>query len=159
MVLRRRRLLVVVLAAVVVLVGASVGVWSTQRQVPVVVDPACPPLLTNTSNGLDDYADLVTWGGNRYVGAAAYDDTPKVTEVRAGAVLGLVTCSFSSMSNDRGWSVAPGPWPDGTATGLERGTPLRAVEGRAPGRALLAQTAEGDRLYCLADAETLDARC
>ena len=149
------------LAVALVLAGASVAFWRLSRPapVPVSVDPACPALLRGTSDALDDYADLVTWAGHRYVSAASDEDTPEVDEVTVGALLGRVTCSFVSMPNDQGWSVAPGAWPDGTATTLEKGTTLRAVVDLDPGRALVAQSVDGPRLYCLADPTTLEALC
>jgi hypothetical protein len=151
MAVRRTRLLVVVLAAVVVLAGASVGVWFTQRQVPVVVDPACPPLLTHTTTATEDFGDAVTWAGRTYW----------LTEgkTRAGAQVGVVSCSVTNDLGNREWRVAPGPWPDGAATVLLRGTSLHAPAEDRAGRGLVARTSEGDRLYCLEDAQAFAPAC
>jgi len=151
MAVRRTRLLVVVLAAVVVLAGGSVAVWSTQRQVPVVVEPACPPLLSNTTSATEDFGDAVTWAGQTYW----------LTEgkTRAGEQVGVVSCSVISDLGDRRWRVAPGPWPDGAATVLLRGTSLHAPAEDRAGRGLVARTANGDHLYCLEDAATLAPTC
>ncbi len=139
----RRRVLLVVLAVVVV-AGALTGRWWTTRQVPVVVDPACPPLLTNTSNGTDDYGDVVEWDGRtwwRSEGRTTAD----------AEQVGVVGCVVTEMPNAHGWRVAAGPWPDGAATVLPRGTTLHLPREDRAEEALVARTAEGDRLYCLDD--------
>ncbi len=139
---RRWRLLVLVL--VVVLAGAVAGTaWSVRRPVPVVVDPACPPLLRGTSSATDDYGDTVDWHGQTYW--RSEDRT------RAGEQVGVVTCSISTMPNEQGWSVAQLPWPDGTATVLPRGTTLHLPREHRSGPALVARTTTGDRLYCLVE--------
>ena len=51
------------------------------------------------------------------------------------------------MENPEGWRVAPGAWPDGTATRLPRGTVLRATGDRE----LVADEPGGPTLYCQAD--------
>src|SRR4051794_79686 len=94
---RARGVLVLALVVALVVAGAAYGVWRTQRQVPVVIDPACPALVTNTSNGSDDYGDTVHWGGRTYWSSEA--------RTTAGAEqLGVVTCSVSDMPNEHGWS-------------------------------------------------------
>jgi len=133
-----------VLVVVLVLAGASAALWSTYRQVPVVVDPACPALLTNTRNGTDDYGDTVEWAGQTWWRSEARTTAD-------GAQLGVVTCSMSDMPNDHGWRVAPGRWPAGAATVLPRGTTLHLPREDRAEQALVARTAEGDHLYCLDD--------
>jgi hypothetical protein len=145
---RRRRLVVLVLAAVVVLAAAVVGVWFTQRQLPVVVDATCPALLTNTSNASEDFADVVTWRGRTYV---AVEDGPDWAQ---GDTAGAVTCSIGEMDNPEGWRVAPGAWPDGTATRLPGGTVLHLVGDRA----LAADESGALTLYCETD-DTLEPHC
>ncbi len=129
-----------VLVAVLVLTGASVADWFTHREVPVVVDPACPALLTNSSNGSEDFGDTVHWGGRTY-----WSSEGRTT---AAAELGVVTCSVSAMPNEDGWRLAPGAWPDGAATFLPRGTTLHLPREDRSGRGLVARTPDGDRLYC-----------
>jgi hypothetical protein len=135
---------VVVLAAVVALAGASVGFWFTHREVEVVVDPACPPLLTNTRSSTDDYGDTVEWAGQTWWRSEART-TADVEQ------LGVVTCSMSDLPNEHGWRVAPGRWPDGATTVLPRGTTLHPPREDRAEQAIVARTAEGDRLYCLDD--------
>lgn len=136
---RRRRLVLIVVAAVLVLSGASVALWLGHRQVRVVVDPACPPLLTHTDDRTQDFADVVTWEGRTYVRAEHGPDLEPTEDV------GVVTCLVGAMRNPEGWRLAPGPWPDGTATRLPEGTVLR----RAGERGLAAVEADGPTLYCV----------
>ncbi|MGI3782332.1 MAG: hypothetical protein ACRYG2_16345 [Janthinobacterium lividum] len=145
----RGRILLVLLAAVVVLAGTSVAFWFTHREVPVVVDPACPALLSNTTNAAVDFADVVTWGGRTYVRA---EDGPDWV---LGDVTGVVGCSVGEMDNPKGWQVATGPWPDGTATRLPRGTALRD----AGEHALVAEEPGSLTLYCEGDPGTLAPTC
>jgi hypothetical protein len=141
---RGRRVLVVVIAVVLVLGAASYGVWRTQRQVPVVVDAACPALLTNTRNSTDDYGDTVEWAGQTWWRSEART-TGDLEQV------GVVTCSVSAMPNEHGWRVAQGRWPDGVATVLPRGTTLHLPREDRAEQGLVARTADGDHLYCLDD--------
>lgn len=139
----RRRVLLVALAVVVV-VGVLAGRWWTTRQVPVVIDPACPPLLTNTSDATDDYGDTVHWDGRTWWRAEGRT-TADTDE------LGEVVCSISQMPNEHGWRVSQQGWPDGTATVLPRGTRLYTPSEDRAEQALVARTADGDVLYCLDD--------
>jgi hypothetical protein len=141
---RPGRLLLLVLAAVVVLAGGSAAFWFTHRKISVVVDPACPRLLTNTRNSTDDYGDTVEWAGQTWWRSEARTtaDTEQV---------GVVTCLVSAMPNEHGWRVASGRWPDGAATVLPRGTTLHLPREDRAEQGLVARTAEGDRLYCLDD--------
>ncbi|MGI3780474.1 MAG: hypothetical protein ACRYG2_06810 [Janthinobacterium lividum] len=141
--------MVLLIAVVLVVVGAGVGYRYVHRQVPVVVDPACPALLTNTSDAAQDFADVVTWDGRTFVRA---EERPSRV---LSDVAGVVGCSVGEMDNPKGWGLAPGPWPDGTATGLPSGTELR----RTSDRGLVAAAPEGPILYCEADAGTLDPSC
>lgn len=131
------------LAVALVAVGGSTAYWFTHRQVPVVFDPACPALLTNTSNAAEDFGDAVDWAGRTYW----------LTEgkTRGAAQVGVVTCSFLTDRGDSGYRVALGPWPDGAATVLPRGTSLHAPAEDRAGRGLVARTSKGDRLYCSED--------
>lgn len=148
---RTRRVLVLVLAVVLVLGVTSYGLWRTQREVPVVVDPACPALLTNTSNGAEDFGDTVEWGGRTYWSSEA--------TTTAAAQVGAVTCSVSAMPNEDGWRVATGAWPDGAATFLARGTTLHLPREDRAGRGLVARTSDGDRLYCRDDGSAEPPTC
>lgn len=148
---RRRRLLLVVLAVVVVAATASVGFWLTHRQLPVVVDPACPALLTNTVDATEDFGDTVTWAGQTYWLTGG--------DVRGAAQVGVVTCSYLADRGDSGWRVAPGPWPDGAATVLPRGTSLHVPAEDRAGWGLVARTSAGDRLYCLEEGQTFAPAC
>jgi hypothetical protein len=148
---RARGVLVLALVAVLVVAGASYGVWRSQRQVPVVVDPACPALLTNTSNGAEDFGDTVEWNGQTY-----WSSEGRTT---AAAQLGVVSCSVSAMPNERGWRVATGAWPDGAATFLPRGTTLHVPREDRAGRGLVARTTDGDRLYCRDDGSAAPPTC
>ena len=140
------------LAVVLVVVGASVGYRYSQRQVPVVVDPACPALVTNTSNGTQDFGDTVTWAGQTW-----WRSERRAT---AGAAqLGVVTCLVADIPNEQGWQVASGPWPDGAATALPRGTTLHPPREDQAAPALVASTTEGDVLYCVEDAQTGTPGC
>jgi hypothetical protein len=134
--------------AVVVLAAASLGWWLTHREVPVVVDPACPALVRGTTDAAEDFADVVTWAGRTYV---EVDDGPDWV---LGDSAGTVTCSIGEMDNPNGWRVAPGAGPDGTATRLPRGTVLRTTGDRA----LVAEEPGGPTLYCQADG-VLEPRC
>lgn len=144
--------MLVVLAVVLVALGA-VGVSSVyryaHREVPVAGDPACPALLTNTSNAAEDFADVVTWAGRTYVRA---DDGP---DWALSDVTGVVGCSIGEMDNPSGLRVADGPWPDGTATRLPRGTELHLTGDRT----LVASEPGGPTLYCVADPTTLEPEC
>ena len=141
---RSVRLAAVLVAVVAVLVGSTAWFRYAHRQVPVVVDPACPPLITHTSNATDDYGDVLQWQGRTWW------RTERRTTADTNA-LGVVTCSVTAMPNPHGWRVAQQGWADGTATVLPRGTPLfTPAEDRAE-EAVVARTAEGDRLYCLDD--------
>lgn len=60
---------------------------------------------------------------------------------------------------DSGWRVAPGPWPDGAATVLPRGTSLHHPFEDRSGRGLVARTSDGDRLSCLEDEQTFAPTC
>lgn len=131
------------LAVVLVLGGGSVAVWATQRPQRVVVDPACPALLTHTDNATEDFGDTVSWAGRTYWRTEG--------KTRGAARLGVVTCSVLTDRGDTRWRTAPGPWPDGAATVLPRGTSLHVPVEERGGRGLVARTAEGDRLYCLED--------
>ena len=130
-----------VLAGVLIVAGVSIGSWYVNRPVPVVVDPACPALLTNTSNATEDFGDTVKWAGRTYWRSEG--------ETRAAAQVGVVTCSAIADLGGRGWRVAPGPWPDGAATVLPRGTSLHVPSEDRGGRGLVARTRDGDRLYCV----------
>ena len=138
--MRGRVLVVLALALVVTVVGASTVSWWTHRQVQVVTDSACPPLLTNTSDAADDYGDVVEWHGQ----SLWRTELP----TRAGEQVGVVGCAIGSMSNPEGLRVAQTPWADGTSTWLPRGTTLHLPREGHAGPALVARTPEGDVLYC-----------
>lgn len=129
-----------VLAVALVVAGTSVAFWSSHRQLPVVVDPACPALVTNTSRSTQDFGDTVTWGGRTWWSSEA--------TTTAAAQVGAVTCSVSAMPNENGWRVTSDPWPDGAATLLPGGTTLHLPREDRAGRGLVARTPDGDRLYC-----------
>jgi hypothetical protein len=150
-VLKRRGRLLLLLAGALVVAAASVGLWSTYRQAPVVVDPACPPLLSNTSSATEDFGDTVTWAGQTYWLTSG--------KARGGEQVGVVTCSFLADRGDSGLRVAPGPWPDGAATVLARGTSLHVPAEDRAGRGLVARTSEGDLLYCLEDDQAFAPTC
>ena len=95
--------IVLVVALVVAAVGGVAGYRYAHRQVPVVVNPACPALVTNTSDAAQDFADVVTWTGRTYVKA---EDGPDWVQ---GDVAGVVGCSIGEMDNPKGWGVATGP--------------------------------------------------
>lgn len=143
-----RRVLLVVVLAVVLAAGAVTTGWLVRRPGPVppggVTTPGCPSLLPGTLDAVQDFADLVVWRGRTYVSGSDKD-------ADVGTQLGTVTCSIEQMDNPDHWRIGPTPWPDGTATGLVNGTPLYVATGYEPGRALVARTADGDRLYCAAD--------
>lgn len=149
--MRRGRLLVLLLAVVLALGGGSVAVWATQRPVPVVLDPACPAFLTHTSNATEDFGDTVEWGRRTYWRSDG--------STRAADRLGVVTCSVLADRGNTGWRVAPGPWPDGAATVLPRGTPLHLPTEDRGGRGLVARTSEGDVLYCVEDDQASGPTC
>ena len=136
--------IVLVVALVVAAVGGVAGYRYAHRQVLVVVDPACPPLVTNTSDATDDYGDVLQWGGQLWWRSEG--------RTKAGTdELGVVTCTVGAIPNEHGWKVAQQGWPDGTATVLPRGTRLfTALEDRAE-QAVVARTDQGDVLYCLDD--------
>ncbi len=133
-------LAVLALVVVVAVVVASTVSWWTHRQEPRVVDAACPPLLTNTSNAADDYGDVVAWSGR-----SLWRTGGRTT---AGEQVGVVGCSVSSMPDRDGLRVSQLPWADGTATVLPRGTTLHRPREDRGGSALVARTAAGDVLYC-----------
>jgi hypothetical protein len=142
----RRRALVVALVVVLVaaVVGGTAAYRHAHRQVLVVVDPACPPLVTNTSDATDDYGDVVQWEGQTWWRSEA--------RTRADSdEFGVVTCTVGSIPNEHGWRVAQQGWPDGTATVLPRGTRLYGPREDRAERTLVARTAAGDVLYCLDD--------
>jgi hypothetical protein len=150
----RRRVLVVALVVALVAAVAVGTAWYryAHRQVLVVVDPACPPLITNTSDATDDYGDVLQWDGQtwwRSEGRTKADTNQ----------LGVVTCTVGSIPNEHGWRVAQQGWPDGTATVLPRGTRLyTSLEDRAE-QTVVARTDAGDVLYCLDDDRPGPPRC
>jgi hypothetical protein len=116
--------------ALLVLGGTWAAVVPTaEPAAPIVLRAGCPAVLPGTSSALDDYADLVVWQGRSYLQAA---DPPGPAGLRLGPVVTTVGCSLADPSATEGQRVAPGPWPDGTATGLPTGTRIHAVRGRDP---------------------------
>jgi hypothetical protein len=133
-------LAVLFLAIVLAVVVASTVSYVTRPKVRMSEDAACPPLLTHTSNGADDYGDVIEWHGQSLWRTSE--------RTRAGDQVGVVGCSISTMPNPEGLRVAPLPWPDGTSTVLPRGTTLHLPQEREAGSGLVARTAGGDVLYC-----------
>ena len=75
-------------------------------------------------NGVDDYTDSFLWHGVDYWNLG---DSAK--PVRLGPVVTTVGCSIAELTENTGNRVAPGPWPDRTATGLASGTAVFAIRG------------------------------
>lgn len=138
--MRGRVLVVLVLVVTVAVIVASTVSYVRQRRAPVVVDAACPALLPGTSDATDDYGDVVEWRGQ-----TLWRSEQRTT---AGEQVGVVGCSVTSMPNPDGLRVSQLPWPDGTATVLDRGTTLHLPQEDRGGPALVARTADGDVLYC-----------
>ena len=119
-------------------VGLAIGVWVTlkdrnpQTGPPAVVKAGCPAVLPGTSDALDDYADMVVWQQRTYVRDEGRYGSAVPAEIRLGRPVTTIGCSLADPSSTEGNRVAPGPWPDGTATGLDRGTPMYAVHGTRP---------------------------
>ncbi len=91
-------------------------------------------MLPRTSNALDDYADLLVWQRRTYVAADQMPEEPtKVSPVpdriRLDRKVTAIGCSLSDPAATGGRRIAPGPWPDGTATALASGTAVYAVGG------------------------------
>lgn len=122
----------------------------------------CPALLPGTSNGLDDYADMLVWQQRTYV---ADRELPGVNLAHAklGGRVTTITCNVYEWSaQNGGLRAAPGPWPDGTATGLEVGTPVHRVRGVKTECALGARNSDGDLRVFVAvdfDREGMPALC
>ena len=122
---------------VVAAVWAGVAEEGEEPGPPTVLRAGCPAVLPGTSNALDDYADMVVWQGRSYLQAGQVPqeptaDSPVPATLRLGAVVTTVDCSLTDRSVADGQRLAPGPWPDRTATVLPSGTTLSAVRGADP---------------------------
>lgn len=114
------------------------------------VEPGCPEPSPVPGGGAVaiDYVDVLHWGGRSYL-ALGGDDIG----VRAlGDVVGVVRCSIDEIGE--GGSVpVPAPWPDGTATFVPAGTPIRVVAGQDD-RCYLATAAHGGmKVFAALDAD------
>ena len=139
---RRRLLAVLAVLAVVAVVVAWAAARRPPRQELVVVDPACPPLVSGTSDAADDYGDTVEWSGRTWW------RTEGRTTADTHLASGVVICSIAEIPNAKGWRVAQQDWADGVATVLPRGTRLYSPREDRAGSALVAATPQGDVLYC-----------
>jgi hypothetical protein len=147
-------------AGLVLLAVAAVwaGVDDPAPAAPRVLQAGCPAVLPGTSNALDDYADLVVWQGRSYLTAdgvpgepAAHSPVPAT--LRRGPAVTTVGCSLGDASVTDGQRLAPGPWPDGTATGLPSGTTLFALRGADPACVLGAERDSEVVAYVAVDLE------
>lgn len=125
--LTRRTVLLLVAAGVVLVVAVGAALWTSWPGRVRVVQTGCPGVVTGTNNALADYAFTLRWGQVTY-GAVDFD-----SDVKLGPPVGRVTCNIGEIEQRGGGLMAePGPWPDGTSTGLPRGTTLHAVAGARP---------------------------
>jgi hypothetical protein len=123
--------------AVAAALGAGADGTDRSAGPPAVGRPGCPAVLPGTSNALDDYADLVVWQGRSYLSSSQVPERPVAGSplpdpIRLDREVTTVGCSLSDPATTGGERLAPGPWPDGTATALPVGAALRAVRGVDP---------------------------
>ena len=131
-------------AAVLSLTGAP----GETAAAPTVLRPGCPAVVPGSSSALDDYADLFVWQGRSYVSADGVPPEPGAVSpvpdpLRPGGQVTAIGCSLTDQASTGGQHIAPGPWPDGTATGLTTGTAVHAVRGVDPGCVLAVARATG----------------
>ena len=133
---RRRRSGVVgaVVAATVLGVAVTGSLIGSQGQRPDAVpaastpvassvicpEPSPPPKGTWTSVS---YRAVIIWGGKSFFRGPG--------EGKPGVQLGAVTCDIVEISDRVGAEVLP-PWPDGSSTAADVGTPIHVQEGSDP---------------------------
>ena len=90
--------------------------------------------MTGTNNAALDYAHTIRWDGASYgLAETAASDT-------LGPPLFTVVCSIGEIERRAGGMQAePGEWPDGTSTGLERGTVVHSLQEADPSCRLAVQ--------------------
>ncbi|SDS62943.1 hypothetical protein [Microlunatus soli] len=159
--LPRRAIVLIMVGALVVAGPAAFFAWLTFSRLRefterAVIAPGCPAVLVGSNNAAEDFADMVTWQGRFYVRtewAAGYPESVRqiVKDVVLDDRVATVNCSLADRSSTDGQMIAPGPWPDGTATGLPKGTVLHALRGVDTSCALGALTDSRPRAYVAVD--------
>ena len=133
-----RRISVLVLITILVLIVVGAYAWLNRSYLvvsvlgpgtPTVIKKGCPAVLPRTDNANEDFADEFVWQQRHYISGF---DTTAAAEVHLGAPVLTITCSLADPSSTNGHRVAYVPWPDGTATGLDIGTIVYAVDGHDP---------------------------
>ena len=141
-----RRFVLVGLAIAVVAV-AAIAHWTGSR--PRTVAAGGCPAVHGGSNGQDDYADSFRWNGVEYWNLG---DSAK--SVHLGTQLTTVGCSITELTARTGKRIAPGPWPDRTATGLPSGTAVFTVRGMGTECRLAVPVGGVTKVYVAVDQET-----
>jgi hypothetical protein len=122
----------------------------------------CPSLLPGTSDALDDYFDMIIWERRKYVADQKLPGED-LTRAQLGDRITTITCNVYEWSaKNGGLRAAPGSWPDGTATGVQVGTPVHELRGVKAECALGTRNSDGDLRVFVAvdlDSEDISALC
>lgn len=117
---------------------------------PKVVKPGCPAIVPGTSDATDDYPDLVVWQRSTYIRQDSVPAKPNSAlpkPIRLDHKITTVGCSLADPSSTNGHHIAPGQWPDRTATGLPEQTPLYAARNVNPACAVVARNRHESLIY------------
>lgn len=142
-------------ALVVAGIGGLAGWYVGRAEDPdFILVPGCPALQYG-GGGADSgsYFDMFVWQGPDYVAIGA---RPAVPRTALGKPVTTVGCSLNELGAGTGWRVAPGPWPNRTASGLASGVPLHALVS-VPADCRLAAVVDGEvRVYVAMDLDEPD---
>ncbi len=139
-----------VLASGLLLQGGSTRCLATPKEDHLLIIPGCPALMPPDDRpSMADYADFVRWQGVDYVSISG----SPVRRQQLGQVVTLVGCNVGELTSATDRHVAPGRWPDRTATGLPTGAELRAIDGVPTACRLAAVVAGQVLVYAAVDAD------